>query len=65
MRTSRVTLSVLSAAVLLALPTPATGQAAPISSELLQELRFRPVGPAVTGGRIHDVEALPHDPSPI
>ena len=25
----------------------------------------RHVGPAVTGGRIHDVEALPHDPSTI
>jgi photosystem II stability/assembly factor-like uncharacterized protein len=65
MRTSRVTLSVLSAAVLLVLPTLAKGQAAPVSSELLRELRFRSVGPAVTGGRIHDVEALPHDPSTI
>jgi photosystem II stability/assembly factor-like uncharacterized protein len=65
MRSSRVILSVLSAVVLLALPAPVVGQAAPISSELLQELRFRSVGPAVTGGRIHDVEALPHDPSTI
>ncbi len=57
--------SILGAGVLLALPTAALGQAAPISSELLQALRFRSIGPAVTGGRIHDVEALPHDPSTI
>ena len=29
------------------------------------ELTFRAIGPAVVGGRIHDVEALPHDPSTI
>jgi photosystem II stability/assembly factor-like uncharacterized protein len=50
---------------LLALPAAALGQAAAISQELLQELRFRSVGPAVTGGRVHDVEALPGDPSTI
>jgi len=32
---------------------------------MLRELDFRTIGPAVTGGRIHDVEALPHDPSTI
>jgi len=31
----------------------------------LAGFRFRPAGPAVTGGRIHDVEALPDDPSTI
>ena len=31
----------------------------------LAAFRPRHVGPAVTGGRIHDVEALPHDPSTI
>jgi photosystem II stability/assembly factor-like uncharacterized protein len=36
-----------------------------MSSELLGELRFRSIGPAVTGGRIHDVEALSFDPSTI
>ncbi len=55
----------LCAAVLLSWPSAALGQAAAISQELLQELRFRSVGPAVTGGRVHDVEALPGDPSTI
>jgi photosystem II stability/assembly factor-like uncharacterized protein len=32
---------------------------------MLRELHFRTIGPAVTGGRIHDVEALPDDPSTI
>ncbi|MGD8321132.1 MAG: glycosyl hydrolase, partial [Gemmatimonadota bacterium] len=29
------------------------------------ELSFRSIGPAVTGGRIHDVQALPDDPGTI
>lgn len=29
------------------------------------ELAFRSIGPAVTGGRIHDVQALPDDPNTI
>ncbi len=33
--------------------------------ELYRELAFRSIGPAVTGGRIHDIEALPFDPSTI
>lgn len=33
--------------------------------KLFQNLEFRSVGPAVTGGRIHDVEALPSDPSTV
>jgi photosystem II stability/assembly factor-like uncharacterized protein len=40
-------------------------QAAPLTPALLRELRFRQIGPAVTGGRIHDVEAVPADPSTI
>ncbi len=40
-------------------------QRAPLTPELWQELRFREIGPAVTGGRIHDVEAVPTDPSTI
>src|SRR5574341_391861 len=46
-------------------PPLAVAQQAPLSAGLLQELRFREIGPAVTGGRIHDVEALPNDPSTI
>jgi photosystem II stability/assembly factor-like uncharacterized protein len=34
-------------------------------SSPFDSLRFRSVGPAVMGGRIHDVEALPHDPATI
>jgi photosystem II stability/assembly factor-like uncharacterized protein len=30
-----------------------------------RELRFRPIGPAVMGGRLHDVVALPNDPSSV
>ena len=49
----------------LLLPATTLGQTAQVSTELLSELRFRSIGPAVTGGRIHDVEALPDDPSMI
>ncbi len=40
-------------------------QSALLTPQLVQELRFREIGPAVTGGRIHDVEAVPGDPSTI
>ncbi len=46
-------------------PAAARAQSAPVTPELISGLRFRSVGPAVTGGRIHDVESLPHDPSTI
>jgi photosystem II stability/assembly factor-like uncharacterized protein len=36
-----------------------------ISTQDLEAFHPRAIGPAVTGGRIHDVEALPHDPSTI
>lgn len=55
-------------ALLLALwlmPGRINGQQAPLTPDLLRGLRFREIGPAVTGGRIHDVEALPHEPSTI
>ncbi len=45
--------------------SPAFSQAPQITSDLLTNLEFRSIGPAVTGGRIHDVEALPNDPSTI
>ena len=37
----------------------------PITSEQLRALHPRPIGPAVAGGRIHDVEALPDNASVI
>ncbi len=53
-------------ALLVAVTPEALGaQTAPISSEALADLEFREIGPAVTGGRIHDVEALPDDPSTL
>lgn len=48
-----------------AIPSAAQARTAPETSALHNELRFRCIGPAVTGGRIHDVEALPDDPSTI
>lgn len=35
------------------------------NAKLFSDLKFRCIGPAVTGGRIHDVEALPNNPSTI
>jgi photosystem II stability/assembly factor-like uncharacterized protein len=43
----------------------AQAEAPSLTTEQLAAFRFRSVGPAVTGGRIHDVEALPHDPATI
>ena len=46
-------------------PPSTLGQQTPLSGETLDSLQFRQIGPAVTGGRIHDVEARPDDPSTI
>ena len=46
------------------LASPLTAQQAITEAELAA-FQPRHVGPAVTGGRIHDVEALPYDPSTI
>ncbi len=35
------------------------------TSKLLSELRFRCIGPSVSGGRVHDIEALPDNASMI
>lgn len=35
------------------------------TEQTLSHLTFRSIGSAVTGGRIHDVEARPGDPSTI
>ena len=43
---------------------PVSGQAA-ITTEAMRAFHPRAIGPAVTGGRVHDVEALPNDPSTI
>jgi photosystem II stability/assembly factor-like uncharacterized protein len=52
-----------------AAPLIATSVAAqnptPIPAQALDGFRFRSIGPAVTGGRIHDVEVHPSDPATI
>ena len=45
--------------------TASTDETAGITATQLVAFRPRLIGPAVTGGRVHDVEALPHDPSTI
>ncbi len=50
------------------LPASSTAQAPDRHArvpDLYRELAFREIGPAVTGGRIHDIEALPFDPSTL
>lgn len=47
------------------LPKSVDAQPAPLAPETLSELTFRQIGPAVTGGRVHDVEARADDPSII
>ncbi|MFQ5679017.1 MAG: WD40/YVTN/BNR-like repeat-containing protein [Gemmatimonadota bacterium] len=36
-----------------------------LPARTIAEIPFRSIGPAVTGGRVHDVEALPRDPSTV
>jgi photosystem II stability/assembly factor-like uncharacterized protein len=50
-------LSVLFALVLLALPDP--------NADLLHDLKWRNIGPAIMGGRIDDIEAIESDPETI
>ena len=45
--------------------TASTDETAGITATQLVAFRPRLIGPAVTGGRVHDVEALPHDLSTI
>lgn len=49
-------------ALALLIPVGAGAQS-PLSSRQVENLEFRSIGPAVAGGRIHDVEALPNDPA--
>ena len=36
-----------------------------ISTDQLDQLTFRNIGPSVAGGRIHDIEILPNDPATV
>jgi len=52
-------------AALLLLPAPGATQSVAVSEDQLSTFRPRLIGPAVTSGRIHDVESLADDPSTI
>ncbi|GMV04946.1 MAG: hypothetical protein AMXMBFR53_12260 [Gemmatimonadota bacterium] len=60
--TSRTLVALLALAALL--PAGAAGQAA-ITTRDMASLHPRSIGPAVTGGRVHDIEAVPSDPSTL
>jgi photosystem II stability/assembly factor-like uncharacterized protein len=57
--------STLLACVAVASPTRSLSAQTPITSEDMVDFHPRAIGPAVTGGRVHDVEAIPDDPSTI
>ncbi len=58
--------TVFSLAFALSLAGPGDAMAqTPITRADMESFYPRVIGPAVTGGRIHDVEALPNDPSTI
>jgi photosystem II stability/assembly factor-like uncharacterized protein len=54
---------VVVAAIAALAPSLATAQTG--GADPFRELTFRSIGPAIMGGRIHDVQALPDDPSTI
>ncbi len=57
--------STLLAFVAVAATTQSLSAQTPITSEDMVDFHPRVIGPAVTGGRVHDVEAIPDDPSTI
>lgn len=59
-----VTVAATVLALVWGIPAPVTAQQA-ITEEEAAAFAPRPIGPAVTGGRVHDVEALPDDPSTL
>ena len=52
-------------AIAAAYPASASAQAVAISPADLAAFEARPIGPAVTGGRIADLEAVADDPSTL
>lgn len=62
-KSTRSLLALLAGAALL-LPLPSSAQTA-ITTGDMASLRARSIGPAVTGGRVHDIEAVPSDPSTL
>ena len=55
----------LALSLLVPASAPAQQDAGQLNAQRVSDLDFRNIGPAVTGGRIHDVEALPDDPSTV
>lgn len=51
--------------VLLLLPSPVAHSQEPAARDYFQHMAWRPIGPAVFGGRIPDVEAVPDNPAVI
>ncbi|MGH7554394.1 MAG: WD40/YVTN/BNR-like repeat-containing protein, partial [Longimicrobiales bacterium] len=64
---TRISIRVFLAIVLLALPCSVASQAASsgLTSQLLDGLHARSIGPAVAGGRIHDIEVQQDDASTL
>ena len=62
--TTHMRSSVLLLAAFALAPSSSAAQSA-VTTDDMRSFRPRQIGPAVTGGRIHDVEAYPHDPSTI
>ena len=63
--TRRALLLVGAVAALALAPAPVAGQTAPVAPDDLRAFEPRPVGPAVTGGRVTDLEGVPDDPSTL
>ncbi|MBT4188893.1 MAG: glycosyl hydrolase, partial [Gemmatimonadales bacterium] len=57
------TMNALTLLAALATLIPVAVSAQAIATDDMRALEARSIGPAATGGRIHDVEALPSDPS--
>ncbi len=62
LRSPRPSTLALATALLAAAAAPATAQQ-PLTTEAMEAFQPRSIGPAVTGGRVHDVTAEPGNPS--
>ena len=63
--TAALALAAACTAAALALPGADAAAQTPITTEDMRTLHARAIGPAVTGGRVHEVEAIPSDPSTL
>jgi photosystem II stability/assembly factor-like uncharacterized protein len=65
MRAVSKTVTTLCALTVFLLPGRAVDAQTPITTADMRSLQPRSIGPAVTGGRVHDIEAIPGDPSTV